>query len=150
MKHYILGSDERMEIQVTVFNGAEDAFEATVYLFLPPTVSFIKTERTNDSDTFIICSPPAPGGNNAVRCDIGNPLPERKLAKFTIRLDPNITMLADEHFNLAYSAGGKLESSLEFVVEVNSTNPEADSQLSDNIFELSLPIRVQTDLQISG
>jgi len=149
MEQYILGSGERMEIQVSVLNAAEDAFEATVYLFLPPTVSFINIERADNSDTFILCSPPAPGGNNVLRCDVGNPLPAFKSAVFTIRLEPN-TLLINENAKTATSGELRLDSSLEFVLEVNSTNPEDDAQLADNILEISLPVRVETDLFILG
>jgi len=149
MEQYILGSGERMEIQVTVLNAAEDAFEATVYLFLPPTVSFINIERGDDSDTFILCSPPAPGGNNVLRCDVGNPLPAFKSAVFTIRMEPN-ALIINENAKTASSGGIKLDSSLEFVLEVNSTNPEEGDKLGDNILEISLPVRVETDLFILG
>ena len=84
-----------------------------------------------------------------LRCDIGNPLPAFKSAAFTILLQPN-ALLARENAAAAAAAGLGVKSSLDFVLEVNSTNPEESAQLGDNILEISMPIRVETDLFIRG
>lgn len=149
MEQYILGSGSRLEIEVSVLNAAEDAFEATVYLSLPAEVSFVKVDRAEDSAGGILCSPPTEESGHVLRCDIGNPLPAYKTSAFTIQLQPN-SLLARENAALALAGGQRVHSSLNFILEVNSTNPEDPKQTFDNRVEISLPIRVQTDLSIRG
>lgn len=152
MDSYILGSGGRLEIEVSVLNAAEDAFEATVYLHLPPQVSFVKIDRAEESDaTSILCSPPADDTGRVLRCDIGNPLPAFRTAVFGIHLQPIHSSLIDGGSSSSSELNSKTtSSSLDFLLEVNSTNPEEASQMFDNRLELSLPIRVQTDLFIGG
>ena len=149
MDQYILGSGSRLEMEVSVLNAAEDAFEATLYLSLPAEVSFVKVERTDKDSGSILCSPPTAETGHVLRCDIGNPLPAYKTSVFTIQLQPN-ALLAREKAELALAGGQKTSSSLKFVLEVNSTNPEEPKQMFDNRMEVNLPIRVQTDLSIRG
>lgn len=152
MDKYILGSDKKLEIEVTVLNAAEDAFEATVYLTLPEEVRFVRVDRddTDSNGPAPLCSSPSEeSGQPVLRCEIGNPLAAYRTSKFTIVLQPS-ARLARENADLAIAAGLKAKSSLDFVLEVNSTNPEENVQLFDNRMEISLPIRVETDLAIRG
>lgn len=158
MDSYILGSGGRLEIEVSVVNAAEDAFEATVYLHLPPEVSFVKIDRAEESDAIsILCSPPTDGTGRVLRCEIGNPLPAFRTAVFGIHLQPSSSLVAssnqqhDSFFSGSSSTSETMmKKSLDFLLEVNSTNPEEASQMFDNRLELSLPIRIQTDLFIGG
>ena len=151
MDSYILGSGGRLEIEVSVLNAAEDAFEATVYLHLPPQVSFVKIDRAEESDTIsILCSPPVDDTGRVLRCDIGNPLPAFRTAVFGIHLQPSSSLIGGSNDNGNGDTKSKTTSSLDFLLEVNSTNPEEASQMFDNRLEISLPIRVQTDLFIGG
>lgn len=142
MDQYILGSGSRMEMDVSVLNAAEDAFEATVYLALPAEVSFVKADGTG-----ILCSPPTDETGHVLRCDIGNPLPAYKTSTFTIHMQPNSLLTKDHSGSFA---GQQMIQSLDFYLEVNSTNPEDAKQAFDNRMTISLPIRVQTDLSIRG
>ena len=148
MEKYILGSDKKLEIQVTVLNAAEDAFEAAVYLTLPEEVRFVRVDR--DESSAVLCSSPSEdSGQPVLRCEIGNPLAAYKTVVFTIVLQPS-ARLARENAAIAIASGLKAKSSLDFFLEVNSTNAEESSQLFDNRLEISLPIRVETDLSIRG
>lgn len=151
MEKYILGSDKKLEMEVSVYNAAEDAFEATAYLTLPDEVRFVRVDRAEETGTPVLCSSPTEdnGGPRTLRCDIGNPLPALRSSVFTIVLQPS-ARLARENAATAQAAGLKVKSSLDFVLEVNSTNPEEQNQLNDNRVEFSLPIRVETDLSIRG
>jgi hypothetical protein len=44
----------------------------------------------------------------------------------------------------------KVNSSLDFYLEVNSTNPKDPAQTKDIKLAISLPIQVETDLSIRG
>jgi Integrin alpha len=80
VEKYLLGSERRLEINVEVFNGGEDAFESMFYLTIPPGLNYINIERLGaDSTVAVQCSAPSSTTNNTLRCDIGNPLPSRKL-----------------------------------------------------------------------
>ena len=52
--------------------------------------------------------------------------------------------------NFGNFLGEKVKSSLDFYLEVNSTNPEDPAQTKDNKLAISLPIQVETDLSIRG
>ncbi|XP_057369878.1 integrin alpha-PS2-like isoform X1 [Daphnia carinata] len=150
MDKYILGSDKKLEIEVTVLNAAEDAFEAAVYLTLPDEVKFVRVDRVEEGAPPVLCSSPSDeSGQPVLRCEIGNPLAAFRTSVFTIVLQPS-ARLARENAAAAIAVGQKAKSSLEFILEVNSTNPEDPSQLFDNRAEISLPIRVETDLSIRG
>lgn len=153
MEKYILGSDKKLEIQVSVLNAAEDAFEAAVYLTLPEEVRFVRVDRdesNKETASAVLCSSPSEdSGQPVLRCEIGNPLPAYKTIVFTIVLQPS-ARLARENAAIAIASGLRAKSSLDFVLEVNSTNPEENNQLFDNRLEISLPIRVETDLSIRG
>ncbi|EFX79732.1 hypothetical protein DAPPUDRAFT_304328 [Daphnia pulex] len=140
MDKYIFGSDKKLEIEVSVLNAAEDAFEAAVYLTLPEEVKFVRVDRVDDKEggPAVLCSSPSTDelGQPVLRCEIGNPLAAFRTSVFTIVLQPSARLAP--------------KSSLDFVLEVNSTNPEDASQMFDNRAEISLPIRVETDLSIRG
>lgn len=152
MDKYILGSDKKLEIEVSVLNAAEDAFEAAVYLTLPDEVRFVRVDRDDNKEggSAVLCSSPSEeSGQPVLRCEIGNPLAAYRSSVFTIVLQPS-ARLARENAAIALATGRKAKSTLDFVLEVNSTNAEDNTQLSDNRIEISLPIRVETDLSIRG
>lgn len=144
MDAFTLGSSSRLEIDVTVLNAAEDAFEATLYLSIPERVAFVNIERSEGNNASVFCSPPT-SDDNVLRCDIGNPLSESKSANFRVLLQPNT---ARDY--AASTIGASSAKTLDILIEVNSTNPELEDQLEDNHVLLSLPIRVETDLIIRG
>lgn len=132
---YLLGSGKRLELEVLVQNARQDAFEATYNLQLPDGIDYIKIERIETLDVPVHCSAPKQSNNNTLRCDIGNPLPQGKLVKFKVLLQP------------ATSHG--MKPIYEFNMHVNTTNPE-DSTTEDNSQRLLLPIWIETNLRIDG
>lgn len=76
MKKYLLGSKEKLEFEVVIKNEGEDSFESTFDLQLPSGVNFKKVIELEKTEVRVLCSS-AP--NNTIRCDIGNPLPARKI-----------------------------------------------------------------------
>ncbi|XP_018049115.1 PREDICTED: integrin alpha-PS2 isoform X2 [Atta colombica] len=133
---YLLGSGKRLELEVLVENAGEDAFEATYNLQLPAGIDYIKIERIETLEIPVHCSAPKQSNNNTLRCDIGNPLPQRKLVKFKVLLQP------------VTSHG--MKPIYEFNMHVNSTNPEDLNTIYDNKENLSLPIWIETDLRVDG
>jgi integrin alpha 8 len=81
VENYLLGSERRLELNVEVFNSGEDAFESMFYLTIPPGLNYINIERlgADSSSVPVQCSAPSSATNNTLRCDIGNPLPSKKL-----------------------------------------------------------------------
>lgn len=133
---YLLGSGKRLELEVLVENAGEDAFEATYNLQLPSGIDYIKIERIETLEIPVHCSAPKQSNNNTLRCDIGNPLPQKKLVKFKVLLQP----VTSHGMNPTY----------DFSMNVNTTNPEDSHNLHDNIHSLSLPIWIETDLRVDG
>ena len=86
MERYILGSGQRLEIQVSIFNAAEDAFESMLSLQLPQAVGFVNIERGEAADTSVLCSAPSEETGHVLRCDLGNPLPAFRTVTFRILL----------------------------------------------------------------
>ncbi|XP_050462452.1 integrin alpha-PS2 isoform X1 [Cataglyphis hispanica] len=133
---YLLGSGKRLELEVLVQNAGEDAFEATYNLQLPTGIDYIKIERIETLEIPVHCSAPKQSNNNTLRCDIGNPLPQNKLVKFKVLLQP------------VTSHG--MKPIYEFDMQVNTTNPEDHITVHDNSQHLSLPIWIETDLRVDG
>ena len=137
VEKYLLGSGEILELEVTIQNMAEDAFESVFYLQLPPGIDYINIESQSESNEIIIqCSAPKSNNNNTLRCDVGNPLPEGKLVKFKIILQP-ITFHG-------------MKPTYELSMKVNSTNPEKPQSILDNSLDISLPVWIETDIFVEG
>ncbi|KAI5709932.1 hypothetical protein M8J75_004281 [Diaphorina citri] len=138
VNRYILGSGERMEVDVLVKNEGEDSFETSYEMGVPLGLNYVNIERYDegDRDIPILCSAPSYLNNNTLHCDIGNPLPSKKFVHFKVLLQPSFQET--------------LKPRYEFWMSVNSTNPEVATTVSDNIQELTVPIWVETDLIVEG
>lgn len=87
MKRYLLGSGEKLFLEVLIQNEGEDAFEAVFDLTVPPGINYVNIERLDtERDIPVQCSAPSFINNNTLRCDIGNPLPKDKLVNFIFRI----------------------------------------------------------------
>ena len=131
---FIQGSDERLFVDVTIYNGGEDAYGAEFYLDLPSTLAFINTER-NVTNSSVICFPPGELNGPVLRCEIGNPLPASKTIRISIILKPNPG--TDENF-------------ISFLAETNSTNKEESYNLNNNKKMLDLNFKANTSLFLIG
>lgn len=83
---FLLGSNEKLKVDVIVQNEGEDSFETTFDMTVPPGVNFVKIERVddNENDIPIQCSAPSIMTNNTLHCDIGNPLPRDKYVSYIL------------------------------------------------------------------
>ena len=123
-----------MNVDVTILNAGEDAFGSEFYLHLPPTLSYINTDR-DVTDSSILCFAPSAINGPSLRCEIGNPLPASKTVRLRVILQPN---------------PGNDEKSISFLAETNSTNKEEPNKLSDNKKLLTLNFKADTSLLLSG
>lgn len=71
----MLDSNTNLEFDIIVSNLGEDSFETTLDLVYPEGIYYKKTEVKEDMQG-ILCSA---GENRTISCDIGNPLPARKI-----------------------------------------------------------------------
>ncbi|XP_050537137.1 integrin alpha-PS2 isoform X2 [Daktulosphaira vitifoliae] len=135
---FLLGSTEKIKIDVIVQNEGEDSFETTYHMTIPQGINYVKVERMsdNDNDIPVQCSAPSVSTNHTLLCDIGNPLPRSRYVQFRVILEPYQT------------AEGKAR--YDFFIAVNSTNPENSISMSDNAIHLGVPLWVETDLIIEG
>ena len=135
---YLLGANESLTVEVLISNFGEDAFEANFFMTIPNGLDYKSTRRIGEAnDISYTCTPPS--FNNALKCDIGNPLPAGKSVNFKVYMEPS-------------KRGGKvsIEPYYEFYMEANSTNEEADGGQFDNVMKKNVAIFVESDLAISG
>merc|ERR1719233_1819512 len=143
LNEYSVGSDERLEISIEIVNNGEDAYEAYFFMYLPESINFIKTELNPDNEDRglgtppLLCSPPTLHNQHVLKCEMGNPMAANSEVSFRILLQPTVNYLEDV-------------SSLEISLAVNSSNPDSPDTAADNQVQLSLPVRVKTDLRIRG
>lgn len=134
VESFLQGSKDKLEFDVVVHNLGEDSFESSFDMHLPEGILFNKIRQGGHTEVRILCSAPE---NNTVICDIGNPLPANKIVRFTVLLD---TAQHREGMRPTY----------DFLMTVNSTNPETPDTMFDNRFEKSIPIWVNSQLELSG
>ncbi|XP_071748124.1 integrin alpha-PS2 isoform X2 [Lepeophtheirus salmonis] len=146
-ENYLVGSEERFELDITIFNHGEAAYETTFYLHIPNKVYYKKMRMINIQNEKnisiikhrtpkILCSPPSQKNNFYLKCDLGNPMTTLSKISFKIVLKP----VFDQ----------RKISSLNFEMLVNSSNPESDNTLEDNIRNISVPVIIKTELKIRG
>ncbi|CAG0916768.1 unnamed protein product [Notodromas monacha] len=136
---YLVGSGDNIEMDVKVFNGGEDSFETTAFLTMPSGVNYVKIERLDTNHGIpVFCSPNL--SQRIVKCDIGNPLPAYQQVRFNIIVHPQAIQGDREN----------LLKALEFMLTVNSTNPDDESFAADNMRKISVPLRVEAELLVSG
>lgn len=134
---YLLGSKDLLVVEVIVMNHGEDAFESNFFMTIPPGLNYKRVDKKGDlRDTTITCTAPNRDNNNVLKCDLGNPFPGGKVAKFNVILNP------------AQKAG--MAPSYDFYMEANSTNAEREGSGLDNIYKKTISIWVETDLVIKG
>lgn len=118
-------------------NHGEDAYEAGFYMAIPPGLDYKRVEKVGDLKEVVpTCTPPNADNNNVLKCDLGNPFPGGRVAKFRVV------------FNPAQKNG--MAPSFDFYMEANSTNAEKERTSLDNIYKKTISIWVETDLVIKG
>ena len=138
MERYLIGSRKRLQLDVSVINTQEDAFEAMLYLLMPLDINYVKINRTKLT-TPIICTGAQPdkSGRNELICDIGNPLPRGRKIEFAVILEPSSLSSVAPDFT--------------FIATVNSSNPEEpDTFEKDNKVVIGLPIQVEVNMTLNG
>lgn len=134
---YIIGSNEKLVLDVTVKNQQEDAFESMFYLTMPMTINFITINKTKSDFPICYGAKPDQTGVNVLTCDLGNPQSRNDVVKFSVITEPARGMYSSPDFT--------------FVGTVNSTNPEQDDRhREDNTVALGIPIKVEVNLVLSG
>lgn len=138
VEKYLLGSGKVLEVDVLVQNTGEDSFESMFYMQIPQDIDYLKIEKLNSSavDIPVQCSYRA-HHNNTLKCDIGNPLPAHKQVHFKVMLQP------------AHHKEG-MAPSYNFLMWVNSSNPEENQTKWNNEKEMTINIWVETDLSLTG
>ncbi|RWS01383.1 integrin alpha pat-2-like protein, partial [Dinothrombium tinctorium] len=132
---YLIGSGERLELRINITNKGEDAYEATLYLFMPLDISFININRSQ-LDLPISCTgaEPEKTGINVLKCDIGNPFMANKTRELTAILMPSKNVATSPDFF--------------FMIIVNSSNPENINDTEDN--KIPLGVRVDVEINLSS
>ena len=164
MDQYLIGSRTRLELDITVKNGGEDAFESMLYLFMPLGVNYVSLNRSK-SDDAVICTgaQPEKTGMNVLICDIGNPLPanrrvsllilsKKKHAINQVNYFSNVNYSLQVNFAVLLEPSSMLTAAPDytFIVSANSSNPEEGKNVEDNEVVIGLPIRVEVNMTVTG
>lgn len=137
VEKYLLGSTQRLELNVKIENRGEDAFESVFQLQLPAGIDYINWDSQSDSNRINIqCTAPKISNNNTLRCDVGNPLPGGEIARFKVILQP-----------ITYDG---MKATYELDMNVSSTNPERQHTLRNNIANINLPLWTETFIAIES
>ena len=137
IESYLMGSEDKLEIQADIINRGEDAFNAIFEVHVPRGVNYINA-NTGGSGVSILCSSPNPRNNNTLSCEVGNPLKAGSTVSISILLKPQTEGLLEPI------------SEFTFYVTSKSSNPEEGGSEEDNSFVLTVPIRVETDFRVTG
>ena len=134
----MIGSKKWLALQIQILNKGEDAFNALLEVKFPYLVSFIKADNMEPGRT-LLCSAPKPLNNYTLQCEIGNPLGENSEITVRVFVQPFLEGLEESEV-----------SDITFAVRVKSSNPEAGNDNFDNEKIIAIPIRVETDIRITG
>ena len=138
----VIGSTDHLQIDVSLVNGGEDAFDTNLYLTLPVQVDFIRVESASSSYK-ISCleSDELLDDDESVlmSCQIGNPLQAKRSAVFSLVLQPNAARMNED-----FADGSK--DSLHFTIHVNSSSPESNATLGDNRKQIGVRLVVKNNL----
>ena len=137
MANYLIGSEEKLELNLNMTNEGEDAYEASLYVQLPRHVSYIRTETNEMVTANVLCSPPTRENDFVLKCDLGNPMMAFSMISLKILLKPNIN-------------DGNSAMPIQIKLAANSSNPELTTSLNDNHVDLNIPVYVETDFVIRG
>lgn len=137
MEQYLIGSRKRLELDLSVENAGEDAFETMLYLQMPIDINYVKINKSKMAFP-IICTGAQPDktGRNELICDIGNPMPAGRKIEFGVILEPSSISSAAPDFT--------------FITTVNSSNPEDDATVETNKVVNGIPIRVEVNMTLNG
>ncbi|KPM11081.1 integrin alpha-PS2-like protein, partial [Sarcoptes scabiei] len=135
---YVVGSKKKLLMNVVVKNQGEDSYETVFNMRMPYDVQYIRINKSV-AHPEIVCygARPELTGANDLMCDIGNPLKAGKKAEFTVIMEPAKVISASTPNYL-------------FLMNVSSANNESENALENNRYEIGIPLRVQTDLNIFG
>ncbi|XP_065210272.1 integrin alpha-PS2-like [Planococcus citri] len=129
-----LSKVDSLNLQVLVKNNGEYSYRSRFILQVPKGLEFYTYENSPLTDKFA----------NLINLDgenitfsIGNPLPENQKVNFSVILRINKTFEG-------------LSSTFHFWAKVNSSDPEKNETLKDNIFSLDIPIREIVNIQINS
>ena len=139
----IIGQRQILEIMVTVLNKGEASYMTDVMIRLPEQIRFIGAHKYRGHGN-VICNP-LQGENlrdngthnsTVVLCDAGNPMKSRSQLMFKIRLDTMHVLPRVEQFFINMT--------------VKTGSDEIKDFLDDNFINLKIPLRVKTEMTMSG
>lgn len=131
-----LGDLKPFDMNVTVANLGEDAFEAEFYLNVPQGLQISKVEQI-DGVKDVGFRHNVTNGGRILKCEIGNPLPKDRFIRFQIIFNVNPA----KEFGTA---------KLILKMEVNSSNAEMKENLGNNLLIREIPIGLQAEVVIYG
>ncbi|XP_072028771.1 integrin alpha-9-like isoform X2 [Amphiura filiformis] len=133
-----LGTDEFLYVAVDLWNYGEEAHMTQVEITFPREITYVRVENTGQQDqTLVLCYPAEPQNRTAsVVCDVDNPMRANAISRFKVRL--------------SIEAIGRKSPNLEISVHASTTSFEHNRTLADNFVFISLPVKIEADVTVSG
>nr|XP_054932188.1 integrin alpha-PS2-like [Dermacentor andersoni] len=136
MEEFLIGSTGNVELSVAIDNRGEDAFEAMMFVAIPPDLNYVKVDKGKLDSVTCGGALKQASGESHLACDVQNPLPAGKKVRFKVILAPARLVPTAAELNIT--------------VQVNSTNPEVEAASKDNSLVVRLPVTVKVNMTARG
>lgn len=136
IEEFLIGSTGNVELSVNVDNRGEDAFEAMMFVTIPPDLNYVKVDKGKLDSVTCGGAQKQFSGESQLACDVQNPLPAGKKVRFKVILAPARLVPTAAELNIT--------------VVVNSTNPEVEAASRDNTVVVRLPVTVKVNMTARG
>ncbi|KAJ8255879.1 hypothetical protein COCON_G00197430 [Conger conger] len=125
-----IGDDNPLTLEVTAENGGEGAYEAELYVFMPPQAEFIGVIRNSETLSRLSCAYKRENQTRQVVCDLGNPM--KGGTKLLAGLRFSVHQLSEE------------DSSITFQLQIYSSNQfNSTSSLVSSVTQLAVLAKVE-------
>ncbi|KAJ8349858.1 hypothetical protein SKAU_G00249880 [Synaphobranchus kaupii] len=129
MQIYI-GDDNPLTLEVTAENGGEGAYEAELYVFMPPQAEFIGVVRNSETLSRLSCAYKRENQTRQVVCDLGNPM--KGGTKLLAGLRFSVHQLSEQ------------DTSVTFHLQIHSSNQfNNTSNLESSVTQLAVLAKVE-------
>ncbi|XP_053554514.1 integrin alpha-V [Bombina bombina] len=131
-KQIYIGDDSPLTLLVNAQNQGEGAYEAELFVQIPPQADFIGVVRNNEALSRLSCAFKTEDQLRLVVCDLGNPM--KPLTKITAALRFSVHQLTE------------MDNSVKFSLQIRSSNQYDNSSNVENI-EIDLAVLAAVEIR---
>ncbi|CAG2167049.1 unnamed protein product, partial [Oppiella nova] len=120
--------EEHLSLNVRVINKGEPAYDASVYITHPSSLSYVGRKITKGDQ--LDCSP---SNRTTLKCDLGNPFNPGKV-----------------EFQLRFNPMGLSDAETSLQIQILTTTTSADKSVNDDLVTLTAEVIRNAELELSG